>query len=136
MTLCHILPEQRGWVNRISIKGSSSPLCHAISVDIPDTLSTHLPIVHCFRQVFRATSRIGIELLCVGSSRSSFLCTSMWRGPPEYITYELFPTSPAVSRMSGSSLMVFVMCGRWPYSCCFVGCSLQDSFNIARSILV
>ena len=26
----------------------------------------------------------------------------MWRGPSEYITYELFPTSPAVSCMSGS----------------------------------
>ena len=32
--------------------------------------------------------------------------------------------------------MVFVMGGRWPYSCCFVGCCLQDLFIIARSILV
>ena len=31
--------------------------------------------------------------------------------------------------------IVFVMCGRWPYSCCFVGCCFQDLFNIARSIL-
>ena len=31
--------------------------------------------------------------------------------------------------------IVFVMGGRWPYSCCFVGCCLQDLFNIARSIL-
>ena len=31
--------------------------------------------------------------------------------------------------------IVFVMGGRWPYSC-FVGCCLQDLFNIARSILV
>ena len=30
---------------------------------------------------------------------------------------------------------VFVMGGRWPYSWCFVGCCLQDLFNIARSIL-
>ena len=29
-----------------------------------------------------------------------------------------------------------MMGGRWPYSCCFVGCCLQDLFNIARSILV
>ena len=34
------------------------------------------------------------------------------------------------------TLIVFVMGGRWPYSCCFVGCCLQDLFNIARSILV
>ena len=38
-----------------------------------------------------------------GSSWASCLCSSMWRGPQEYITYELVPTSPAVSRVSGSS---------------------------------
>ena len=32
--------------------------------------------------------------------------------------------------------IVFVMCSRWPYCCCFVGCCLQDLFNIARSIFV
>ena len=32
--------------------------------------------------------------------------------------------------------IVFVMGGRWPYSCCFVGCCLQDLFNVAGSILV
>ena len=32
--------------------------------------------------------------------------------------------------------IVFVMGGRWPYSCSFVGCCLQDLFNIVRSILV
>ena len=32
--------------------------------------------------------------------------------------------------------IVFVMGGRWAYSCCFVGCCLQDLFNIACSILV
>ena len=32
--------------------------------------------------------------------------------------------------------IAFVMEGRWPYCCCFVGCCLQDLFNIARSILV
>ena len=30
-------------------------------------------------------------------------------------------------------LIVFEMDGRWPYSCCFVGCCIQDLFNIARS---
>ena len=44
---------------------SSSSSCHAISPDIPDTLSSPLPIVHCFRQIFRAASRIGTKLLCV-----------------------------------------------------------------------
>ena len=85
------------------IELSSSSSSSAISTISPDPLSPPLPIVHCFRQVLRATSRIGTELLCVGSSRSSCLCTSMWRGLQEYITYELVPTSPAVSFKSGSS---------------------------------
>ena len=32
--------------------------------------------------------------------------------------------------------IVFIMVGKWPYSCCFVGCCLQDLFSIACSILV
>ena len=108
-----------------------------ISMDIIDPLSPHLSIVHCFRQVFRTTSCIGPELLYIGSSWSSCLCSAMWRGPQEYISYELVRTSTAMSCMSGSSiLMVFVMGGKWPYSCCFVGYCLHDLFNIARSILV
>ena len=33
-------------------------------------------------------------------------------------------------------LIIFVMGGKMPYSCCFVKCCLQDLFNIARSIFV
>ena len=47
-------------------------------------------------------SRIGTELLYVGSIWTSCLCSSMWNGPPEYISFELVPTSPAVFRASGS----------------------------------
>ena len=32
--------------------------------------------------------------------------------------------------------IVFAMGGRWLYSCCFVGCCLQELFKIARSILM
>ena len=34
------------------------------------------------------------------------------------------------------TLITFVIGGRWPHSCCLVGCCFQDLFNIARSILV
>ena len=68
------------------------------------TLSCHpFPIVHRFWQVFHTTSSICTELLYVCSSWTSCLCSSLWKGPQEYITYELVPTSPAVFRMSGSS---------------------------------
>ena len=58
----------------IDIKSSS---CHAISTDIPDPLSPHLPIVQCFQQILRATSCIGTELLYVGLSWTSCLCSSL-----------------------------------------------------------
>ena len=80
----------------------SSSSCRAISTDIPDTFTPLLPIVSCFRPVFRSTSRINRELYVV-SIWSSCLCSSMWSGPQKYITYEVIPTSPAVSCLSGSS---------------------------------
>ena len=55
------------------------------------------------RKVFRATSCIATELLCMGFSWSSNICSSMSRGPQEYITYEFVLTSPAVFRVTGSS---------------------------------
>ena len=32
--------------------------------------------------------------------------------------------------------MIVEMGGKWPYSCCFVGCCFQNLFKIARSILM
>ena len=81
--------------------------------------------------------RILTELLYVGSSWPLCFCTAMWKGPLEYITYELFlllHQCPAC--LVRLTWIVFVMGGRWPYSYCFVGFCLQDLFNIARSILV
>ena len=91
---------------------SSSSSRRAIRTDILDPLSSPLSIVHCLQQVFRFTSGIGTELLYVDSSWSSCLYSSMWRGPQECTTYELVPTSPAVSRMSGSSNFD-CFCGVW-----------------------
>ena len=61
----------------------SSSSCCAISMDILDPLLPCLPIVHCLQQVLRATSSISIELLYVGSSWWSCLCTFMGRGSQE-----------------------------------------------------
>ena len=68
-----------------------------------DSLPPSFSIVHRFQQVFKATSCIRAELFYVHSSLSSWLRSSIWSGPQEYITYEFIPTSPAVSRMSGLS---------------------------------
>ena len=68
----------------------------------PDRFPPPLPIGHRFQPVFKATYCIGTELLYIGSRWSSCLCSSIWRGPQEYITYKFVPTSSAVSHMSGS----------------------------------
>ena len=116
---------------------TSSSSCRANSTDITDPLSPPLPIVHCFRQVFRATSHIGTELLYIGSSWSSCLCSTMWKGPHNTSLMSSFLLfQQCLTCLVFLFSIVFVMGGWWPYSCCLVGCCLQDLFNIARSILV
>ena len=82
---------------------SSSSLCRTASTNIPDPLSLPVSIVHLSRKIFNNTPSIGTELFYIGSSWSSSLCSSMWKGPQEYVAYEFVSTSPAVSYMSGSS---------------------------------
>ena len=81
----------------------SSSQCRTASTDIPDPLSPLLPIVHRFWQVFRTTSRILTQLLCVCSSWSSCFCLAICGDSQEYVTDELVLASPAVSCMSGAS---------------------------------
>ena len=81
----------------------SSSWCYTISMDIPDTFPPPFSIVNRFRWVFNATSCISTELLYVGIILSSCLCSSIWGSPNDHVTYEFVPTSPAVSRKSGSS---------------------------------
>ena len=81
----------------------SSTSCHTTITDLPDPISPPIFIIHQSREAFKAISCIGTELLYIDSSWLSCFCSSMWRGPLEYIAYEFVLTSPAVSRMSGSS---------------------------------
>ena len=76
--------------------------CRAVSTDLLDPLSPPISIIHHSRVVFKPISRIGTELLYIFSRWSTCLCSSMWRGPHEYITYEFVLTSPEVYHMSGS----------------------------------
>ena len=96
-------PKTEPFIRFTWSSSSSSSSCRAISTDISEPLSPLLLIVHCFWQVFQATSSICTEVLHVCSSWTSCFYSSLWRRPLEYITYEHVPTSLAVSRMSGSS---------------------------------
>ena len=93
----------------LNTSSSSSSSCRAASRDLSESLLPPASIILHSRWwwwlwgAFKAISCIGTELLYIGSSWSSCFCTSMWRGPLEYIAYRFVLTSLAVSRMSGSS---------------------------------
>ena len=74
-----------------------------LATELPDPLPPPVFIVHHSWQVYQAISCIGTEQLLIGANWSSNLCSSMWRGPLEYIAYEFDLNSPAEFHMSGSS---------------------------------
>ena len=84
---------------------TSSSSCCTASMDPPDPFSPFISIIHHSWEIFKATSCISTEQLYVGSSWSSCSCSSMWRGPLEYVAYEFILTSLTVSHMSGLSIL-------------------------------
>ena len=116
---------------------SSSSSCRVASMDIPDSLSPLLPIIH------RVVRSSGLHPV---SSHSC--CMYVLAGRPAF-AWPYVGVQRSTSLMSSSLLLqqcpaclvrlaciVFVMGGRWPYRWCLVGCCRQDLFNIARIILV
>ena len=125
------------WYISLNRVWHSSSSCRAASTDIPDPFSPPLSIVHCFRQVLRATSRILTELLYVGSSwssRFSRLFEGVHRSTSLMSSSLLLQQCPAC--LVRLTWIVFVMGGRWPYSWCFVGCCLQAANNIEQVLEV
>ena len=105
------------------------------SARISLTLSRHL--YHHFRQILRARSRIYTELLYVSSSgHPAFPRPSEGVHKSTLLVSSSLHLQQCPACLVRLILIVFVISGRWPYSYCFVGCCLQDLFNIARSILV
>ena len=116
---------------------------------------THI-IMSCHQQRYSLTLSHHFSLSFIASGRSSGLhpvsshsyCMYVRTGCPVF-TRPYVGVHRSTSLMSSSLLLqqcpvclvrltwiVFMMGGKWPYSWCFVGCCLQDLFNIARSILV
>ena len=77
---------------------------------------------NCFRYVLAGRPRL--VRACEGVHRN----TSLMSSP---LLLQLCPTC-----LVCLIWMVFVKGGRWLYSCCLVGCCLQDLFNTARSVLM
>ena len=106
--------EGRNIDNLIEISSSSS--CCTASTDLPDPLSPPISIVHRFRELFRATSCIGIELLYIASS-----CCPVFARPREGVhrCISLMSASLLLQKCHASlvrlTLIVFVMGRSWSY---------------------
>ena len=83
-------------------------------------------------------SRLYPENCCISvlAGRSAFVrpCEGVYRSMSRMSPSLLLQQCPTcVVHLTG---VVFLMGGRWLYSCSFAGSCLQDLFNIIRSILV
>ena len=116
--------------------------CCAACTDFSVPLPSFVPIVHRSQAGLPC---ISTELLLTGSTWSPYTCSSVRRGPQEYIIYELTLTSPAVSRMSCSSSLEgfqdgwyvpvqLLLCGMLPPG--FVQYSSQHSYAIAVKLFL
>ena len=114
---------------------SSSSSCCAASTDLSYPLLEPVSIVHCSREVFKATSCICNKTVIL-ADRPTFArpCEGVYQSMS--LMSSSLPLQQCLACLVHLTLIVFVMSGRWPYSCCFVGCFLQDLFNIAQRILV
>ena len=115
--------------------------------------------IYIYHHYVVAPARISLILSChfsllfIASGRSSGLhpvssqscCMYVRAGHPAFArlyvgvhrSTSLMSSSPFLQQYPACLVcliwIVFMMGGRWPYSWCFVGCCLQDLFNIARS---
>ena len=116
---------------------SSSPSYRAISTDISDPLS---PLLSSSIASGRSSGLqlVSAQSCCVQvlADRPAFArpCEGVHRSTSLISSSVLLRQCPAC--LVDLTLIIFVMGGKWPYSCSFVGCCLHDSFNIACSILV
>ena len=85
LCVCVCLRDLVSIFKQIYIASLSS--CLTDNSDLPDNLSPPISILYRSQDVFQAKSCISTDLLYIGSSWSSNLCSSMWRGLLEYIPY-------------------------------------------------
>ena len=92
-----------------------SSSCHTTSTGLLDPLRPPVSVVYRSRKVFKPTSCIGIELLYIGFSWSS--CVGVHR------SMSLMSSSPHLQQyptcLVRLAWILFVMGGRWAYSCRF-----------------
>ena len=100
-------------------------------MDLPNSLSPLVPIVHSSQQIFQITSLT--EICCYWSANTG---TSMRRSPLKIVTFEFVLASQFPACFVRPTWMVFEMHGRWLYSCFFMGCCFRDWLVIVFSLFV
>ena len=119
-------PTNKWYMHNTDIKKNSKNIHHHHRIALPARISLTF-VRHPFYRPSLSGRLQGYilyqqELLFIGSNWSSFLCSSMWRGPQVYVVYEFVPTSPTTCLVP-VTWIVFVM--GWPYLYCFVGTVTQ-----------
>ena len=114
-----------------------SSSCRAMSTDV-STLSRHPSLSFIATGKSSGLHPVSSQSCCmyVRAGRPAFArpCEGVHRSTSLMRSSLLLQQCPTC--LVRLTLIVFVLGGRWLYSWCFVGCCLQDLFNIARSILV
>ena len=126
-----------GWVSTRYLKGSTCIFVWSPSW-ISLTLSRHLFLSSIALGKSSRLHPVSAQSCCieilVGRSTFACPCEGIHRSMSLMSSSLLHHQCPAC--LVRLTWIVFVMGGRWPYSCYFVGSCLQDLFNIVRSILV
>ena len=138
----YILPFFSGNLLILSANGN---ICHS-------TRHPHHHVVPLARISLTLSRHFSLSFIASGRSSglhpvSSHSCCMYVRAGRPAFAWPYVGVHRSTSLMSSSLLpqqcpaclvrltcIVFVMGGRWPYSCCFVGSCRQDLFNIARNI--
>ena len=91
-------------------------------MDLLDPLWPLVSIVHRSQEVFPAISCISTELLRIDSVCPTFACPCARAHRSTLLMISSLLLQQYLVRLIW---IVFMMGGRWPYSCCFVGCCHQ-----------
>ena len=135
--------DNNTWLHRIVCKlfildKNTSSSCRDINTDIPDPILAILlyrPLLPPGLQGYIPyLLRAAVYWFLAGSPAFARPCEGVHRSTSLMSSSLLLQQCPAC--LVRLTWIVFMIGGKWPYSCCFEGCCLQHLFNIACSIVV
>ena len=111
-----------------------SSSCHAISMDILDPLP-HPSLSSIASDRSSRSHSVSAQNCCMKFLAVHTALSRPCEGDPlEYVIYDIVPTSPVC--LVYLTWIVFVMGGKWLYSCCFVGCCSRTFCILLSAFLI